>query len=330
MIANFFQRLGISGSLGFCVLIAFFAIALAAPLLTNHSEIEVYNEAVKQPPLSTLETPAGESFFLLGTDDIGRDLYSRIVYGARVSMSIGLAVILISGTLGILLGLLAGSLGGWVDQLIMRFVDLLMALPSMLLALVVVAILGPGLINCVLAISLISLPSICRTLRASVLIEKNKNYVWASKHFGSSWWTTFVKGVLPNCFAPLIVQLTFAFGEGILNAAALGFLGLGAQPPTPEWGTMLADSRAFMESASWLVIWPGFCLFVCVLGVNLFGDGLRAWLLSKGKAARAFYLSIIFLLNTLIADKRLSREFLLNLEKASPSDLSESLDQEKV
>ena len=283
--SSFLKRLGFSGAFGLALVFIFILIALFAPLISTHSETEVFTEANKVAPFSTVNTAGGKHFFVLGTDDIGRDLFSRIVYGARISISIGFAVILISGIFGVLLGLIAGSFGGWVDQLIMRFIDLLMALPSMLLALVVVAILGPGLVNCVLAISIISLPSICRTLRASVLIEKNKNYVWASKHFGSSWWNTFVKGVLPNCFAPLIVQLTFAFGEGILNAAALGFLGLGAQPPTPEWGTMLADSRAFLESASWLVIWPGFCLFVCVLGVNLFGDGLREWLLSKGRSS---------------------------------------------
>jgi ABC-type dipeptide/oligopeptide/nickel transport system permease subunit len=153
------------------------------------------------------------------------------------------------------------------------------------LALVVVAAIGPGLQNSIVAISLVSLPSIARTLRAGVLVEKNKNYVWASKHFGSSWIRTFVFGVLPNCTAPLIVQLTFAFGSGILNAAALGFLGLGAQPPVPEWGTMLADGRIFMESASWLVIYPGICLFITVLGVNLFGDGLRQWLLSPRRSS---------------------------------------------
>lgn len=276
------KKLGLSGAIGFCLLLIVFLAAASAPYLSPYPPNEVYTESVRIEP-GTISASGMHHF--LGTDDIGRDLWSRILHGARISVAIGLAVVLMSGFLGILLGLLAGSLGGWVDQLIMRAIDLLMALPSLLLALVVVAILGPGLENAVIAISLVSLPSITRTLRAGVLVEKNKNYVWASRHFGSSWIRTYFFGVLPNCTAPLIVQLTYAFGEGILNAAALGFLGLGAQPPTPEWGTMLADGRIFMDSSPWLVIYPGLCLFVTVLGVNLFGDGLRQWLLTPGRSA---------------------------------------------
>lgn len=275
----FFKSLGLSGSIGFVLLSVVFLAAILASPLSPYSPIEIYTDSVKIPPGSM--SPSGQKY-ILGTDDLGRDILSRVLHGAQVSVGIGFAVVIMSGFFGIILGLLAGSFGGWVDQVIMRGMDLLMALPSLLLALVVVAALGPGLQNCILAISLVSLPSITRTLRAGVLIEKNKNYVWASKHFGSSWFRTYFFGVLPNCMAPLIVQLTYAFGEGILNAAALGFLGLGAQAPLPEWGTMLADGRSFLESASWLVIWPGLCLFVTVLGVNLFGDGLRQWLLSTG------------------------------------------------
>lgn len=278
-IRGFYARLGLSGSIGFTLLILVCVAAIAAGIVSPFDPLEVYNDAARVAPGTTVATG---NFHPLGTDDLGRDLLSRILYGSRVSISIGFAVVFVSGIFGILLGMLAGALGGWVDHTIMRVMDLLMSLPSLLLALVVVAVLGPGLENCIVAISLVSLPSVVRTLRAGVIVEKNKNYVWASRHFGTSWLRTYFVGVLPNCMAPLIVQLTYAFGSGILNAAALGFLGLGAQPPTPEWGTMLADGRAFMESASWLVIWPGFSLFLTVLAVNLLGDGLRHWLLSPG------------------------------------------------
>ena len=150
-----------------------------------------------------------------------------------------------------------------------------MALPSILLSIVVVAILGPSLINTVIAVGIVALPSMVRIVRASILVEKKKTYVIASKSFGASWFRIYIINVLPNCMAPLLIQATFGFSDGILNAAALGFLGLGAQPPTPEWGTMLSDSRAYIESAPWLVTLPGLCILIVVIAFNLLGDGLR-------------------------------------------------------
>jgi ABC-type dipeptide/oligopeptide/nickel transport system permease subunit len=157
----------------------------------------------------------------------------------------------------------------------MRVMDILMSLPSILLSIVVVAILGPSLINTVLAIAVVALPNVVRVVRASVLVEKQKDYVMASTAFGASWFRTYVIGVLPNCMGPLLVQATLGFSDGILSAAALGFLGLGVQPPTPEWGTMLSDSRAYLDSTPWLVTLPGLCILIVVLGFNLLGDGLR-------------------------------------------------------
>jgi ABC-type dipeptide/oligopeptide/nickel transport system permease subunit len=206
---------------------------------------------------------------------VGRDLLSRLIGGARISLGIGFLVVLLSASIGTFLGLLAGYFGGKLDQVIMRLVDIRMALPSMLLAIVVVAILGPGLANTIIAVSTASLPSFIRLVRASVLAEKSKPYVTASQTFGASHMRQMFINILPNCMAPLIVQASLGFSDGILDAAALGFLGLGAQPPTPEWGTMLADSRAFIESNPWLVTLPGLCILLIVLGFNLFGDGLR-------------------------------------------------------
>lgn len=242
-------------------------MALFAPLLAPHDPLILDVSTLKLKPFSP--------HHFLGTDDVGRDLLSRLIYGARVSLGIGFLCVLISVTVGSFLGLIAGYMGGFVDRQIMRLVDLMMALPSILLAIVVVAILGPSLLNTVIAVSIVSLPSFIRLVRASVLEEKEKQYVLAVKSFGASHFRILFLNIFPNCLAPLIVQGSLNFSNAILDAAALGFLGLGAQPPIPEWGTMLADARPFIESAPWLVTFPGFCILVSVLAFNLFGDGLR-------------------------------------------------------
>jgi peptide/nickel transport system permease protein/dipeptide transport system permease protein len=215
------------------------------------------------------------SGFLLGTDDLGRDVLSRLLYGARVSMGLGFLVVVLSLVFGGSLGLLAGFFGGRIESTINRFVDILMSLPSLLLAVVVVAVVGPGLWTAVWAVVVVSLPGYIRVVRAAVINEKEKEYVTAARSFGATRFHLMVRTILPNCIAPLIVQSTLGFSDGILNMAALGFLGLGAQAPTPEWGVMLGDSRAFIESAWWLVTLPGLCLLIVVLGFNLLGDGLR-------------------------------------------------------
>lgn len=259
--------------IGLIVITIFSLIAVFAPWLAPHDPTEVFPEALRIAPFwSSSGHVAG---YLLGTDDVGRDLISRLLYGARISMGIGTMVVFISASLGTTLGLVAGYFGGKIDTLIMRVMDVQMALPSILLAIVVVSVLGPNLANTIIAVSLVQLPSFVRLVRAACMAECPKQYVIASKSFGAGHLRQMFINILPNCMAPLIVQTTLGFSDGILNAAALGFLGLGAQAPTPEWGTMLADARPFIESNPTLVTLPGLCILVVVLAFNLLGDGLR-------------------------------------------------------
>lgn len=257
---------------GIWILGGFLALALLAPILTPYSPDQVFQGKNLIPPFWMDQ---GTWSHWLGTDDLGRDLWTRIIYGARVSIGLGFLIVFVSLIAGSLLGLVAGYFGGWVDRLVVRFVDVIMSLPSLLLAMVVVAILGPGLLNAVWAVSIVSLPGYIRIVRASVLNERSKEYVQASRSFGAGHLHLLFRTIAPNCVAPLIVQATLGFSDAVLNMAALGFLGLGAQPPTPEWGVMLGDSRAYMESAWWLVTWPGVSLLMVVLTFNLVGDGLR-------------------------------------------------------
>jgi ABC-type dipeptide/oligopeptide/nickel transport system permease subunit len=257
---------------GLSLVLIFVFIALFAPALAPHDPSELFTDQLRVPPMFA---EGGTSKFPLGTDDIGRDTLSRLIFGARISIGIGLSVVLFSASIGTILGLLSGYYGGKVDWIIMRFVDILMAFPSILLAIVVVSVMGPGIGNAIVAVGIVAIPSFIRIVRASVMAEKKKQYVQASLSFGASSWRVMISEILPNCMAPLIVQATLGFSDGILNAAALGFLGLGAQPPLAEWGIMLSDARAFIESSPWLVTLPGVCILIVVLGFNLFGDGLR-------------------------------------------------------
>ena len=256
----------------FIFLLVVIAVALLAPVVSPYDPTMVHDNQFKVPPMWQ---EGGGSRFLLGTDDIGRDLLSRLIYGARISLGVGFLVVLLSGVVGLILGLLSGYFGGRTDSIIMRFVDILMAIPSILLAIVVVSILGPSLINGIIAVSIVALPGFIRLVRASVMAEKEKLYVNAANSFGASHLRQTLVHILPNILAPIIVQATLGFSDGILNIAALGFLGLGAQAPIAEWGTMLADSRAFIETSSWLVTLPGLCILAVVLSFNLLGDGLR-------------------------------------------------------
>lgn len=258
-------------------------VALFAPWLAPHDPMHVYDGSFSVPPSFHA---GGTGKFLLGTDDLGRDLLSRLIYGARISLGVGLFVVILATLMGGILGLLAGYIGGWVDTVIMRTVDMLMALPSILLAIVVVSILGPSLTNGIIAVAFVELPGFIRIVRAAVLAEKNKSYVDAVKSFGAPHLRIILMNILPNIMAPLIVKATLGFSDGILNVAALGFLGMGAQPPTPEWGVMLADGKAYIESASWLVTYPGFCILIAVLSFNLVGDGLRDALDPKLRGSR--------------------------------------------
>jgi dipeptide transport system permease protein len=246
--------------------------ALFADIVAPHGPAEQFRDHFLTPPFWE---QGGTMAFPLGTDAVGRDILSRIIYGARFSLLIGLIVVSLSLSIGIALGLIAGFFRGWPETLIMRLMDILLALPSLLLAIVIVAILGPGLINAMIAVAVTYLPQFTRLTRASAITEQTRDYVTASRVSGAGLPRLMFLTVLPNCMAPLIVQATLSFSNAILDAAALGFLGLGAQPPTPEWGTMLADAREFVLRAWWVVTFPGLAILITVLAFNLMGDGLR-------------------------------------------------------
>jgi dipeptide transport system permease protein len=257
---------------GLVVIVCLGLVALFADTLAPHEPHAQFRNALLTPPVWTRD---GSIAFLLGTDDIGRDILSRIIHGARVSMSIGSLVVTLALTSGIVIGLIAGYFRGAVEILVMRAMDIMLALPSLLLAIVIVAVLGPSLINAAMAVVIVQLPHFVRLTRAAVITEMSKDYVTASRVSGASGLRLMVVTVLPNCMAPLIVQATLGFSAAILDLAALGFLGLGAQPPTPEWGTMLADALQFIQRAWWVVTFPGLAILVTVLAFNLMGDGLR-------------------------------------------------------
>ena len=261
------------GAVGGLIVIAIVVLAaILADQIAPHPAAEQYRDHFLAPPFWMA---GGSAEFLLGTDAVGRDILSRIIHGARFSLFIGLIVVTLSLSAGIGLGLLAGFFRGVAETLIMRLMDILLALPSLLLAIVIVAILGPGLINAMIAVAIVYLPHYTRLTRASVIGEMSKDYVTASRVSGAGLMRLMFATVLPNCMAPLIVQATLGFSNAILDAAALGFLGLGAQPPTPEWGTMLADAREFVLRAWWVVTFPGLAILITVLAFNLMGDGLR-------------------------------------------------------
>jgi dipeptide transport system permease protein len=257
---------------GLAVIVVIVLAALFANQIAPHAPAEQYREHFLAPPVWMA---GGAADFLLGTDAVGRDILSRIIYGARYSLIIGLIAVTLSLSAGIGLGLVAGFWRGVVEALIMRLMDILLALPSLLLAIVIVAILGPGLINVMIAVAIVYLPHYTRLTRAAVIGEQSKDYVTASRVSGAGTLRLMFATVLPNCMAPLIVQATLGFSNAILDASALGFLGLGAQPPTPEWGTMLADAREFVLRAWWVVTFPGLAILITVLAFNLMGDGLR-------------------------------------------------------
>jgi dipeptide transport system permease protein len=257
---------------GLAVIVIVVLAAVLADVIAPHDPAMQYRDAFLKPPAWVT---GGSWSYPLGTDAVGRDILSRIIYGARFSLLIGAIVITLSLSLGILFGLVAGFARGWVETLTMRLMDIILALPSLLLAIVIVAILGPGLVNAMIAVAITYLPQFTRLTRASVITELSKEYVIASRVAGAGTARLMFSTVLPNCWAPLIVQATLGFSNAILDAAALGFLGLGAQPPTPEWGTMLADAREFVLRAWWVVTFPGLAILVTVLAFNLMGDGLR-------------------------------------------------------
>lgn len=257
---------------GLVVLCVFVSLAIFAPWIAPYDPVSLHEGLHGLPPRWF---DGGQAQHFLGTDDIGRDTLSRLIFGARISLGIGLLSVLLSTIVGICFGLLSGYVGGRTDHIIMRATDILLSLPTILLAIVVVTVLGPSLWNAIVAVSVVALPGFIRIVRGTVLAEKQKPYVTASLSFGASHLRLALLNILPNCMAPIIVTATLSFSDAILNAAALGFLGLGAQPPTPEWGVMLADARAYIETAWWQVTLPGLCILIIVLSFNLLGDGLR-------------------------------------------------------
>jgi dipeptide transport system permease protein len=258
--------------LGLFVFVALILVAIFAPLLAPFSPDQQFREFIRMPPPFAGGT---QPQFLLGTDEVGRDMLSRLIHGSRYSLFIGFFVVTGAMISGVMLGLLAGYFRGWVDAVIMRVMDIILAFPSLLLALVLVAILGPGLFNAMIAIALVLQPHFARLARAAVMGEKSREYVTSAKVAGAGHLRLMFVTILPNCLGPLIVQATLSFSNAILEAAALGFLGMGAQPPTPEWGTMLARAREFITSAWWIVTFPGLAILITVLAINLIGDGLR-------------------------------------------------------
>lgn len=257
------NKLAVFGAL---IIIFFILVAIVAPFFTPYEYDELHAG-------ERLTAPSTENWF--GTDDLGRDIYTRIVYGARISLLVGFFAVTGALVMGTFLGIIAGFFGGWVDMLISRIFDVLLAFPSILLAIAIVAILGPSLQNALLAIAIINIPIFGRLVRSRVLSIREEEYILAAKAQGMKNSRILFHHILPNSTAPIIVQATLSFGTAILEAAALGFLGLGAQAPMPEWGKMLSDSRQYIQSAPWTVLFPGLSIMLVVLGFNMFGDGLR-------------------------------------------------------
>ncbi|WP_096190461.1 nickel transporter permease [Evansella halocellulosilytica] len=252
--------------IGLMIILFFIIIALVAPYLTSNTYSTI-NAADRLHP------PSSQYWF--GTDDLGRDIFTRIVYGARISLMVGFFAVTGALIFGTLLGVLAGYYRRWVDMLISRIFDIMLAFPSILLAIAIVAILGPSLQNALIAIAIINIPIFGRLVRSKVISIRQEEYILAAKAQGMKSGRILFHHVLPNSLGPIIVQATLGFGTAILEAAALGFLGLGAQAPTPEWGRMLSDARQYIQSAPWTVLFPGLSIMLVVLGFNMIGDGLR-------------------------------------------------------
>lgn len=251
---------------GGAILVGLAVSAMFAPFIAPYDPLE-------QNLYHRLSPPSLANLF--GTDEFGRDIFSRIVHGARITLRVGGVCIAISLTAGTLIGLAAGYCGTYVDTLLMRFVDLILAFPSILLAISVVSVIGPGIDNVMIAVGIVMIPQFARVVRSSVLSVSQMPYVDAAKALGSKDHRIMLWTVLPNCLAPLIVQSTISMATAILDAAGLSFLGLGAQPPAPEWGAMLNSGRDLMIVAPWVMTFPGIAIFMVALGFNMFGDGLR-------------------------------------------------------
>ncbi|MGY2897000.1 ABC transporter permease [Deinococcus sp. UYEF24] len=265
------NRLGV---IGLFVVVALTIVALLAPYIAPFDPAKQNFSALLQP---------ANSAHWLGTDELGRDTLTRVMYGARISLSAGLVSVALALLIGTLLGLVSGFVGGWLDELIGRFIDALLAFPFLILAITLAAILGPSLQNTMLAIAIVTVPAFARVTRAQVLAQRELDYVQAAGALGAGSWRTLLRHILPNISGALIVQTSLAIAEAVLAESTLSFLGLGVQPPTPSWGSMLNTARGYLQTAPWLALAPGVIIFVTVLAFNLLGDGLRDALDPRGK-----------------------------------------------
>ncbi len=254
-----------SAVLGLTILIVLAVVALIAPLIAPYDPIKISRDVMKPPSTN----------HLMGTDNLGRDVFSRVIYGARISLQMGFIAVGIAASIGTVIGVIAGTYGGLVDGVFMRFIDALMALPGILLALTVAATLGPGLYNAMVAVGFAFIPSFARIVRSSCLQIKETTFVEAARASGASDLRIMVRHILPNVLSSILVLASLGIAGAILVGAALSFLGVGASPPTAEWGIMLSDGRPFIRSAWWIMVFPGLAITVTVLGANLAGDGLR-------------------------------------------------------
>lgn len=255
-----------TATVGGLVVLLFVASAVLAPFLAPYDPFRLFPGKQLQPPSRQ---------FLMGTDDLGRDILSRLLYGSRISLEVGLIAVTIASTIGTMLGIVAGYFGSWIDTIIMRLMDVMLAFPGILLSIAIVAILGPGITNVMIAVGIEAIPVYARTVRASTLSVKEKEFVVGAQAIGASIWRIMFFYILPNVLAPVLVLATLGVGIAILTASGLSFIGLGAQPPQPEWGTMLAEARTYLRSAPWLALFPGGAIMLVVLSLNLLGDGLR-------------------------------------------------------
>lgn len=252
--------------IGLVLLLIFGVLALLAPWVAPYQPAQASFDSLSQAPTPT---------HWFGTDDLGRDLFTRTLYGARVSLTAGVVSVALATFIGTTLGMIAGFLGGWVDELIMRFIDALLALPFLVLAIALAAVLGPNLQNAMLAIAVVTAPTFARIVRGEVLVQREREYVQAAHALGASGTRIILRHLLPNITSGLIVQITLAIATAVLAESTLSFLGLGVQPPTASWGAMLDSARGFLANAPWMAFFPGTAIFLTVLAFNLVGDGLR-------------------------------------------------------
>ena len=251
---------------GLSILLVIVVLAVLAPVISRYDPIEM-------TPADRLLAPSVQHLF--GTDSFGRDIFTRVLFGGQISIQVGLISVALALVIGTTLGVIAGFYGGWSDIIIMRVIDVMMSFPSILLALVIVAVLGRSLPNVMLAVGISSIPFYTRLVRGSTLSVRSLDYIAAARLIGAPVWRQMVFHILPNILAPIIVVTTTSIAGAIISAAALSFLGLGTQPPTPEWGLMLSEGRALLRTAWWVTFFPGLAIMVTVMAINLLGDGLR-------------------------------------------------------